>query len=175
MNIPSKYSSHIFLLSCTVRYVWTSFGILERHGKRQGWTGCKETCGWHDCRTRTLAELSAGWQQQDITIQFPVQAFCKEDKNGKGVISTLLLHDVHILAQCSHEKDDSRLLLHVSHMLADGPYGIPDDTMNIMDRFVIPLFDRTSTCTKVDHARRKLFPRKINGAANSWTLLRDLC
>ena len=37
-------------------------------------------------------------------------------------------------------------------MLADGPKEIPES--------VILLFDRTSTCTKVDHARRELFPRK---------------
>ena len=45
-------------------------------------------------------------------------------------------------------------------MLADGPREIPVDAMNITEKFVILLFDRTSTCTKVDHARRKLFPRK---------------
>lgn len=39
-------------------------------------------------------------------------------------------------------------------MLANGPKEIPDDAVNI-ERFVILLFDRTSTCTK---ARRKLFP-----------------
>jgi len=43
-------------------------------------------------------------------------------------------------------------------MLAYGPKEIPDDAMNIIERFVILLFD--STCTKVDHAKRKLFPRK---------------
>ena len=33
-----------------------------------------------------------------------------------------------------------------------------DDALNIIERFVILLFDRTSTCTKaVDHARRMLF------------------
>ena len=45
-------------------------------------------------------------------------------------------------------------------MLADGPEEIPDDSMNIIERFVILLFDKISTCTKVNHARRKLFPRK---------------
>ena len=33
-------------------------------------------------------------------------------------------------------------------------------TMNTIERFVKLLFDRTSTCTNVNHARRKLFPRK---------------
>jgi len=45
-------------------------------------------------------------------------------------------------------------------MLADGPKEIPDDAMIIIERSVILLFDRASTCTKVDRARRKLFPRK---------------
>ena len=45
-------------------------------------------------------------------------------------------------------------------MFADRPDEIPDDAMNTIERFVILLFDRTSTCTKVDHARRKLFLRK---------------
>ena len=51
-------------------------------------------------------------------------------------------------------------------MPADGPDEILDDVMNTIERFVILLFDRTSTCTKVDHARRKIFPRKQLGAAN---------
>ena len=37
-------------------------------------------------------------------------------------------------------------------MLADGPKVIPDDAMNRIERFVILLFDRTRSCTKVDHA-----------------------
>ena len=52
-------------------------------------------------------------------------------------------------------------------MLADGPKEIPDDAMNIIERFVILLFDRTSTWTKVDHARRKLFPRKQTRCSKS--------
>ena len=51
-------------------------------------------------------------------------------------------------------------------MPASGTKEIPDDAMNIIERFVILLFDRTSTCSKVDHARRKLFPRKKLAAAN---------
>jgi len=44
----------------------------------------------------------------------------------------------------------------------DGAKEIPDDAMTIIERFVILLFYRTSTCTKVDRARRKLFPRKTS-------------
>ena len=54
-----------------------------------------------------------------------LQAFCKEDKevvltDGKGVLSTQLLQDVHTLATCTHEKADSRRLLHVSHAAQHG-------------------------------------------------------
>ncbi|KAK2182932.1 hypothetical protein NP493_332g03016 [Ridgeia piscesae] len=45
-------------------------------------------------------------------------------------------------------------------MLADRPKEIPDGAMNIIEKFVILLFDRTSTCTKADQARRKFCPRK---------------
>ena len=38
-------------------------------------------------------------------------------------------------------------------MLAYGLKEIPDDAVNIIERFVILLFDRTSTCTKVDYAK----------------------
>ena len=43
-------------------------------------------------------------------------------------------------------------------VLADESKEIPNDAMNIIESFVILLFDRTSTYTKVDRARRKLFP-----------------
>ena len=39
-------------------------------------------------------------------------------------------------------------------MLADGPKEIRDDAMNIIERLVIFLFDRTSSCTKVDQGGR---------------------
>ena len=47
-------------------------------------------------------------------------------------------------------------------MLADGPKEIPKDAINIIGRFVILLFGRTSTYTNVDHPRRKLIPRKTS-------------
>jgi len=47
-------------------------------------------------------------------------------------------------------------------VLADGPKEIPDEAMNTIERF-----DRISTCTKVDHPKRKVFPHKKKiGAAN---------
>ena len=45
-------------------------------------------------------------------------------------------------------------------MLSCGPKEIPDHPMDVIERFVILLFDRTSTHTKVDRARMKLFPRR---------------
>lgn len=45
-------------------------------------------------------------------------------------------------------------------MLASGPKEMPDDALDIIERFVTLLYDRTSTCTKVNDARRKLFPLK---------------
>ena len=45
-------------------------------------------------------------------------------------------------------------------MLADGPREIPYNGMNIIERFAILLFDRTSNCTKVDRARRNSFHDK---------------
>jgi len=50
-------------------------------------------------------------------------------------------------------------------MLADGPKEIPNDALNIIARFVIVLFDRTSTFTKVDHARGIYFHGQKLGAA----------
>jgi len=51
-------------------------------------------------------------------------------------------------------------LMHVLLILTDGPKEIPDNVMNIIERFVIFLFDRTSTCTKGGCPRRKIFPQK---------------
>jgi len=47
-------------------------------------------------------------------------------------------------------------------LLSSAPRDIPDDAMRIIERFVILLYDRTSRCTDIDKARRKLFARKNN-------------
>ena len=47
-------------------------------------------------------------------------------------------------------------------MLENGPTQIPDNAMNIIERFGVLLFDNTITCTKVDHASKKLYPRKTS-------------
>jgi len=44
-------------------------------------------------------------------------------------------------------------------IVADGPKEIPDDARNIIESFAILLFERTRSCTKVDRARRNVFPR----------------
>ena len=48
------------------------------------------------------------------------------------------------------------------HLLSSAPHIIPDSAMRIIERFVILLYDRTSKCTDIDKARRKLFARKNN-------------
>ena len=45
-------------------------------------------------------------------------------------------------------------------MLQEAPIEVPENAITIIERFVVLLFDKTSTCTKVDNARKKLFPRK---------------
>ena len=40
------------------------------------------------------------------------------------------------------------------------PSDILEDVMHTIERFVILLYDRTSTCTDIDKARRKLFAKK---------------
>ncbi len=46
--------------------------------------------------------------------------------------------------------------------LSRAPGDIPEDVMHTIERFVILLYDRTSTCTDIDKARRKLFAKKTN-------------
>lgn len=46
--------------------------------------------------------------------------------------------------------------------LSSAPSDIPSNAMCIIERFVILLYDRTSKCTDIDKARRKLFARKNN-------------
>ena len=53
-------------------------------------------------------------------------------------------------------------LTEVLLMLSSAPRDIPDDAMRIIERFGILLYDRTSKCTDIDKARRKLFARKNN-------------
>ena len=47
-------------------------------------------------------------------------------------------------------------------LLSSAPRDIPNDAMCIIESFVILLYDRTSKCTDIDKARRKLFARKNN-------------
>ncbi|KAL8586163.1 hypothetical protein ACOMHN_057725 [Nucella lapillus] len=47
-------------------------------------------------------------------------------------------------------------------LLSSAPRDIPDDAIRIIERFVILLYDRTSKCTDIDKARRKIFAKKNN-------------
>ena len=43
--------------------------------------------------------------------------------------------------------------------LAHGPAEISDQCMHVIERFVILIYDRTSACTDINKARKKLFSR----------------
>lgn len=44
--------------------------------------------------------------------------------------------------------------------LANAPTSIQEDTMHVIERFVILLYDRTSKCKDINKARKKLFAKK---------------
>ena len=46
--------------------------------------------------------------------------------------------------------------------LSLAPSEIPEQVLRTIERFVILLYDRTSPCTDIDKARKKLFARKNN-------------
>ena len=46
--------------------------------------------------------------------------------------------------------------------LSSAPSGTPDDVMHTIERFVILLYDRTSTCKEINKARKKIFAKKNN-------------
>ena len=46
--------------------------------------------------------------------------------------------------------------------LSSAPSGIPDDVMHTIERFVILLYDRTSTCKEINKAQKKIFAKKNN-------------
>ena len=41
------------------------------------------------------------------------------------------------------------------------PHSIPEETMKIIERFVILMYDKTSRCTDIDKARRKMFAKRL--------------
>ena len=49
----------------------------------------------------------------------------------------------------------TKALLSLSFM----PHSIPEETMKIIERFVILMYDKTSRCTDIDKARRKMFAK----------------
>ena len=46
--------------------------------------------------------------------------------------------------------------------LSHAPRDVHESAMNTIERFVILMYDRTSTCTDINKARRKLFTKKTN-------------
>ena len=52
--------------------------------------------------------------------------------------------------------------LQLARTLSSAPSGIPDDVMHTIERFVILLYDRTSTCKEINKARKIIFAKKNN-------------
>lgn len=46
--------------------------------------------------------------------------------------------------------------------LSSAPSYVPEDVMSTLEKFVILIYDRTSSCTYIDKARKKLFMRTSN-------------
>ena len=53
-------------------------------------------------------------------------------------------------------------LTHALLKLSSAPNDIPQEVMATIERFIMLLYDRTSTCTEIDTARRKLFAKRHN-------------
>ena len=51
-------------------------------------------------------------------------------------------------------------LTHALLKLSSPPNDIPQEVMATIERFIILLYDQTSTCTEIDTARRKLFAKR---------------
>lgn len=58
-------------------------------------------------------------------------------------------------------------LTHALLKLSSAPTEIPQEVMATIERFVILLYDRTSTCTEINKARRKLFARACKESSTS--------
>ena len=41
------------------------------------------------------------------------------------------------------------------------PHSIPKETVKVIERFVILMYDKTSRCTDIDKARRKMFAKRL--------------
>ena len=95
---------------------------------------------------------------------------------GLGPVKTQALPMCHALTGCDtassfagHGKKTAwtiwTVLPELTHSLlklSSAPSGIPDDVMHTIERFVILLYDRTSTCKEINKARKKIFAKKNN-------------
>ena len=92
MHMPSRYSSHIFLLSCAVCHVWTSFGGTNKDGslkgiKNQAWKRCKETCGWEGCRTRNWQNVL--WADSNKSVSCTKSSFRRSVRKTRKLSSPM--------------------------------------------------------------------------------------
>ena len=68
------------------------------------------------------------------------------------------------LAPCTHEEADTRLMIPdltpVLCALKASPEIITEESLAVLERFVVLLYDRTSSLLKVNEARQELFCKK---------------
>ncbi|CAB3988975.1 Hypothetical predicted protein [Paramuricea clavata] len=96
--------------------------------------------------------------------------------------------DHHNLAPCNHEEADTRILLHVKNAVdcghrKAGKVNIPsllnsvrlslcnqddpsEDLLNAVERYVVLLYDKTTSLSNVNEARRHLFTKKTCPSEN---------
>ncbi|KAG7165319.1 hypothetical protein Hamer_G007121 [Homarus americanus] len=135
----------------TIRYwsgLWTqmSWFWLSRWSK-----GCtkKMNCGWHLALARVSAFFQpTKWQhvwdqrRRGHCLCATVSSF-----SGHGKMTAWVIWAVY--------PDLTEALLKLSAALKV----LPEDVMHIIERFVILLYDRTSSCMDIKKARRKLFAK----------------
>lgn len=92
--------------------------------------GVSQTCGWKGYHTtetgRTFCGLIAKRHSYSVCSASSFKCYVRTRKLSSltGMLSTQLLQDLHILAPCSHEDPNSRMLLNVSHVALNGHYHI---------------------------------------------------
>ena len=109
--------------------------------------------------------------------------------HGKDVISSAQRTNLELLAPCTHEEADARLMHHamdvassgyklikirsndtdvVALAIASSPPDVSEECMSVIERFVVLLYDRTSNLLEVNQSRKELFPKRF---AEGFTIL----
>ena len=126
---------------------------------------------WHRCRgvgcvsgqgtaTRRWTVASI-WHREEFRY-----LAAHEIAAGPGPEKAQALPMFHALTGCDtassfagHGRKTTWTIWTVLPELTNAPSGIPDDVMHTIERFVILLYDRTSTCKEINKARTKIFAK----------------